>query len=66
MHAHRDVRGFCGYLLDLQPSHVNASQLMYLIVSAYNGRQIFFLLVLQHEKLCEESLFFTRKQESAW
>lgn len=49
--THTDFRVFYGYLLDLQPSHVNASQLMYLIVSAYNGRQIFFLSVLQHEKL---------------
>lgn len=41
---------FYGYLPDLQPSHVNASQLVHLIVSAYNGRQIFLPSVLQHER----------------
>lgn len=33
---------FYGYLPDLQPIHGNASQLVHLIVPAYNSRQIFF------------------------
>ena len=32
---------FYGYLPDLQPIHGNASQLLHLIVSAYNATQIF-------------------------